>query len=312
MQKQRAITAFLTTSILALTPSAFATLTLDWSTASSAGGAGVTQIWNYGDGVTSPETLQATDGMGGTHNVSFSFSGGPPVDQIMAAGTIEQGMATPLVTSTSVSGFGDGLLFRIDPPDTSSVSNPTADPVGGGSTNLPLVLTISFPSGPVFGLNFELGDIDLQNVSVNAQTGIVSIAQHQDQVTVAGAPFTATVPSHGFLTEGPAGTFIAQPFIDNNGNGTYDAGDTLNSVRDVPDNQTGGNVGFDFPGPVSNLTISFEPGPDSPDTVFTQWISLSDLTFTTVPEPSAFLFMGLIGVGTLGFHRMRKSRELAE
>lgn len=309
--------ALLIAFIAAPIQQASATFTLDWSTASSNPATGASQQWVYG---TTNQTVQAADGMGGTFPVAFSFSGGPAVEQITTdPTTIEPGQQTPFVTSTSVSGFGDGLVFRIDPPDPSGVANPTADPSSTTSTTLPLNLSISFPSGPVYGLNFSVGDVDLQNIQVNAGTNILSVSQHQDQVVVTSpAAYTATLPNHGFISQ-TGGTFIAEPYIDTNGNNAFDVGEVVNNLGginngDVPDNQGAGNIDFLFPGPVSNLTIAFGPAgePESPTTVFTQWISLSDLEFTNVPEPSAFLFMGLVGVGTLGFHRMRKSRQLAE
>jgi|GEM_PF-4748941 len=295
---------------------ASAVFTLDWATASSNPASAAPQQWVYGAGTTT-QTIQASDGMGGTFPVDFLFTGGPAVEQITTdVTTIEPGVQTPFVTSSNVSGFGEGLLFRIDPPDPSGVANPTADPSSTLSTNLPLNLTISFPTGPVYGLNFSIGDIDLQNIQINQGTGILTVAQHQDQVVVtSAAPYTAT-PTTSFISQS-GGTFIAEPYIDGNGNNAFDLGEVVNNLGgtnngDVPDTSGAANVDFSFPGPVSSLTIAFGPAaePESPTTVFTQWVSLSDLEFTNVPEPSSFLFMGLVGVGTLGFRRMRKSYDL--
>lgn len=77
------------------------------------------------------------------------------------------------------------------------------------------------------------------------------------------------------------------------------------------------NATLSFAGPLTQINIAYRPGfgtdglpGDFAGNQTSQFITLHDISLTAVPEPSSFLFLGLIAMVSVGSQFKRISRYL--
>ncbi|MCA9215019.1 MAG: PEP-CTERM sorting domain-containing protein [Planctomycetales bacterium] len=256
--------------------------------------------WTAGD------TSVSTNSSGGV-SVDFNFSGTLPL-AVQPATSSDPGVATPYI-QTGVNTFDGGLVWRF------AEAHINGDGPGVTANDV-VTLAIDFGQ-PVNDLTFDLGDIDTGSDS--AITGI-NFENWQDIVIVKGfAPGGAGVPGTATALAGGAASVIRE-----DGN-IYDAvGDPAITLAGIDgpaaDDGNRGNVRIAFASAISKVLIDYRPGLPSgtgmsdfilgigPAETTSQFISLHDLNFTAVPEPSSFLLIGLVGLGV----GLRRRQQIVE
>jgi len=210
-------------------------------------------------------------------------------------------------TFLNVDGSGVDVTFSFDYsnvsgtsmlPDDTSQTNGATPPINAnfGDSNLPLAfgmdaltagewidLTVSF-STPIDGLNFNIYDVDADDDSNNR--GV-----YTDSVTL----FANSGVTYGTITPGA-------DILQSGANSEILTG-TVSSSQDP--GMFGNTVSADFGASVINsfqIRYSADGSVPSPDF---QYISLGNLNFDVVPEPSSAL-LALGAGGILGFRRRRR------
>ena len=242
------------------------------------------QAWTAGD---TSHTATSTGGV----DVDFNFSGTLSTSP-QPATSPDPGTATPYIQS-GVNGFDGGLVWRF------------SEVVGVSHTDV-VSLEIAFNGTQADNVSFVLGDIDTGS---DAGTGGANFDNWQDIVVVKGLDSGGNDVAPGVNLLGGAGTSVLE-----DSSSLYaplgDPAVTLFGV-DGPTaaSDTRGNVEISFATAISKILIDYRPGLSTssvmsdfilgfgPDTTTSQFISLHDINFTAVPEPSSFALIGLVGLG---------------
>jgi len=239
--------------------------------------------WTAGD---TSNTVTSSGGV----DVDFNFSGTLSTAP-QPATSPDPGTATPYIQS-GVNGFDGGLVWRF------------SEVVGVSSTDV-VSLEISFNGTQAENVSFVLGDIDTGS---DAGTGGANFDNWQDVVVVKGLDSGgAKVDGNATLLGGGTTSVLEDS------NSLYaplgDPAITLFGV-DGPTaaSDARGNVEISFATAISKILIDYRPGLSTssamsdlilgfgPDTTTSQFISLHDINFTAVPEPSSFALIGLVGL----------------
>ena len=244
--------------------------------------------WTAGD---TSNTVASAGGV----NVDFNFSG-TLAPSVQPATSPDPGTQTPYIQS-GVNGFDAGLVWRFDDAETNG---------GPGVTSTDVMsLEIAF-ANQADNVSFVLGDIDTGSA---AATPGISFANWQDIVIVKGLDIGGnTVPGTATLLGGNATSVIRDD--GNLYDPVNDPAITLAGI-DGPTgaNESRGNVQISFATAIAKVLIDYRPGLESgvgmsdfilgsgPGDTTSQFISLHDINFTAVPEPSSFALIGLVGLG---------------